>query len=823
MNQTVGRKPTLQEVTDYYAREDFLAYLQAVCQERQVVMVHPKKAHWEPDWERDEILPDSIPALRASIRDKIEDWAVETGTGDRPAYYPSFHQSTARWGSRGRSGGLRLQDCVFEADLATWREAFRDVNAVLGLLDRYGVFYQVKFSGHRSLHVTIPAEVLPQGYRGRGAARLARHLLAWSSSQAHFLPRITRLPYSLNEDTGLVCLPLTRSALATFRPWQANLHLVEIDMARPTPPPADAAHLRELLEALEGTSVVHNLDMDIPRIRQVCAGRCRALQGAGAAGRAWHLLVAQEPISEQTLLDYLSSPEADARWLAAEAYVLHGSGLSQKTFLELLAQEEEYVHPAAVDIMLRFEDDLLPYLVEMLGDLEHDATASVRAGHLIAQSERLRQKVLKTIARRTGSSYSATITAACLSGASAGDWAGADALLAPIRAAADLTPEQRIRLEAVEQMRAMGGWDRKQEAAQAEALAQHGPVITDLVLLAAGSPDRLFRRAMVSTLALLADERAIDLLIHLLDDNYTKIRRRAITGLTRIGDKAVGPLIEATASDQVRIRRYAILCLGYIAAPRAREVVLDGLDDAEHVVRRQSVRSLKRLVAVDDVERLQRFLRRAEPESAMEAVDLLAALGEPSREALIRMAMGEQNLPAAYFMAREGDTWGAEVLAAHLKEAGPARDDAVEYLRALRDRRCVPFVVERLRAATDWEGTFLAHELGRIGGGEAVSALIEALARDNHLVRRGAALGLVEAGDPAAVPALVQALDDADGKVRRLAADALVAIGPASLEPLRSALAQGQIKGKHSRQLAQDALTKIEKKEQTLLLGRCEK
>ena len=38
-----------------------------------------------------------------------------------------------------------------------------------------------------------------------------------------------------NEDTGLVCLPIARGALAAFRPWQANLHLAEVrrDLERP--------------------------------------------------------------------------------------------------------------------------------------------------------------------------------------------------------------------------------------------------------------------------------------------------------------------------------------------------------------------------------------------------------------------------------------------------------------------------------------------------------------------------------------------------------------------------------------------------------------
>ena len=223
---TTGRKPTLGEVLDYYTREDFLTFMLHILARYRVVTVISKTKHWEPNWERDEVKADNVADLRRFIVEKITTAFPDASREMRPDFYPSFHQSVQRRpDDAGRDPG---RDCVFEADLPTWRDSFRDVGAAVTLMDRHDVRYRHKFSGHRSLHLVIPADIVPQGYRGKSTAKLARHITRWSSAQAHYLPQITRMPYSLNEDTGLVCLPIARGELTTFRPWMANLHLVDV-------------------------------------------------------------------------------------------------------------------------------------------------------------------------------------------------------------------------------------------------------------------------------------------------------------------------------------------------------------------------------------------------------------------------------------------------------------------------------------------------------------------------------------------------------------------------------------------------------------------
>jgi HEAT repeat protein len=498
------------------------------------------------------------------------------------------------------------------------------------------------------------------------------------------------------------------------------------------------------------------------------------------------------PIPEPVLLARLASEDREARWLAAEAYLLHGRSLSRHGFEALLEQDEEYVRVAATDVLLRFADDILPYTVEALQHLDDYSQTGARAAYLLTQSASLRTTVFEALVSDPRVSVDARVTVACLTGALLGDWGKAMDLVEPVREAAGLAPVERARLRkklrALEMLTTLGGWNKPEEAEKSRRLAKLGRDVTDLMLVAAISPHRRFRRSVVAVLAELADPRATELLIHVLEDDYSQVRKRAIAGLIRIGEEAVDPLIEAASSDRLRTRRYAAHCLGRIGAPRAKPTIIEALGDSEEVVRRQAVRALKELATTEDLPTLKRFLREALPENAVEATEVLEALGGAGTEAMQRMALEEHVAGAAYFIARQGDDRGREILAAQLDQEGEAHDAAVEFLRELRDERAVPYLIEQLAASTDWHGTFLAQELGAIGNQEAVAALIASLERDEHLIRRGAVRGLDDAQDPAAIDPLVRCLDDSDGKVRRLASEALAHLGPPARAAVREAL-----------------------------------
>jgi HEAT repeat protein len=826
---TLGRRPTLGEVLDYYAQDEFIRFLIATCRTRRVVMVISSQPHWEPNWAEDEVQAAGVEQMREQVRSKILAALTNLRPADRPAFYPSFHQSVWRRpvedaGDREeRSSRRRLRDCVIESDVTTWRDAFQDVYAIVDRMDRHGVRYLLKFSGHRSLHVVLPAETLPEGCRGKGTVHLASRLLRWSESRAHHLPKITRMPYSLNEDTGLVSLPIERDALPAFRPWQANLHLVQVHgdawQQAPDDPALAQAWVTALLEEIAprepgasgalGDAVPQAFYVpDRARIKEY-QSTLRKLNGAGPVGRAWRLLAGDVEIHERALQKGLGHPDPDARWLTVEAYLLRGTTLSRDTFLELLEQDEEYVRPAATDVMLRFEDDIFDHLVDMIGNLDSHPAIGAKASQLLTLKPSLRDRVIEAILERTDRSNDALIAAACLAGAMVGDWSTAMDIVRPVWSSDGRSQRDEVRLAALDLMSQLGAWDKREEARRSRTLADLGPEITDLLLIAAGSPARRFRRSVVSALADVGDERAVDLLIHSLGDEFSQIRRKAIPGLIRIGEPAVDALIEAASSDQVPVRRYALLCLGYIGASRARPVLLQGLDDIEERVRQQALKGLNGLAIAEDVKRLQRVMRADSWELAQLAVAALDSIGDEGREAIRRMALEENDPAGAQYLAQRGDPRGRDILVALLADGGQQREAAAEYLRELRDERCIPYFAEQLETITHWRGAFMALELGRIGTPDAVAVLVKALSRDSSHVRRGAVRGLMVARDPASIEPLIQCFYDDDRQVRRLAKDALIRIGTPAAEALESALRGRRFWGKPQQQMAREVLENI--------------
>jgi HEAT repeat protein len=354
------------------------------------------------------------------------------------------------------------------------------------------------------------------------------------------------------------------------------------------------------------------------------------------------------------------------------------------------------------------------------------------------------------------------------------------------------------------------GWDPKEEAKKQRALAGLGPGITDLLLIAAESPNPPFREGIITALAMMADERAVNVLVRSLDHDFAALRRKVTSGLVRIGEAAVDPLINAAASDQADVRQYAVFCLGRIGDRRAKPAFLEALDDGETKVRRYAIKALGGMTTVGDVERFKQVLRKETWDNAVLAAEVVESIGDEGRQALLEMALSERNPAAAYLVALNGDPRRCEVLVEWLSGEDGRKEDAVEFLRELGDEHCIPFLVEGLKTATGERGRSIALELGRIGSEAAVKALIEALSVDNRLTRRGAVRALGEIGDPTFIEPLIRCLArDDDPKVQRLVATVLAEIGEAAEGPLRKALEENRIRGKHRQNQAKHVLWKL--------------
>ncbi len=145
--------------------------------------------------------------------------------------WTSFHGMVSR-----TSEDRKVCDFVIEVDnKRSWKRCFEATRPVIDMLNDFNVYYCVKFSGHASAHVIIPGEVFP-GDR-MSSAKYRSHLMNFVgklvkgekldrsfTNPSHFL----RLAYSINENTGLVSMPIFMEDFDNFSWRDAKPENVEI-------------------------------------------------------------------------------------------------------------------------------------------------------------------------------------------------------------------------------------------------------------------------------------------------------------------------------------------------------------------------------------------------------------------------------------------------------------------------------------------------------------------------------------------------------------------------------------------------------------------
>jgi hypothetical protein len=149
----------------------------------------------------------------------------------RGKLWPSFHGTISR-----NINGKSLVDLVLEVDFKPdWKVAFQSARPLVNFLRDFGVDFKVKFSGHSSPHIIIPAEAFPPGvghsvhlqildYANKHVHGRA-HLDMSFRSTSHFL----RLAYSINENAGRVSVPIHPDGYERFNPKQhADIENVKI-------------------------------------------------------------------------------------------------------------------------------------------------------------------------------------------------------------------------------------------------------------------------------------------------------------------------------------------------------------------------------------------------------------------------------------------------------------------------------------------------------------------------------------------------------------------------------------------------------------------
>jgi len=408
--KTLGQKPTLAETLEYYARDDVQASIYQACQKRKVCMFFAAEMRWAESWRHnflklespEHLLDTIVAAFGNSINGFPEDKSLE--------FYPSFHATADMLDD--------YKDFVLEADRRGWRKSFDDLHGALQILDEFGVTYRIKFSGHRSLHLMIPWEAFPE-YFNRASVReqwsqilkgvrayFARH---GGLRSAHRSGGILRVAYSLNENTGLVSLPILSDELEDFRPWEANMHHVKVDRPWFGDVPEDAKQNTErfLTEVFGDTksgpaTLIPGMRIK-PKdttsyaggeshigirhaLRESLVGARHALpfleeqiqylrRGSPTerAQAAWNLMVSDCDVPMEVLTSGLEDEDATVRWFLAEALQRE---VRQKSALELafklLSDKDEYVRVSATDFIIQtYEGDPLSSL-EALMDSSHD-------------------------------------------------------------------------------------------------------------------------------------------------------------------------------------------------------------------------------------------------------------------------------------------------------------------------------------------------------------------------------------------------------------------------------------------------------------------
>jgi len=168
--------------------------------------------------------PDEIPEL---VKKSLDGNKV-------PRKYPAFHSTVGRYGQRNQNGA----DIVIDIDVKNnYREAFMNGRKVIQFLDYYNVPYRVKFSGGSGPHIIIPYEAFPQSMQNRFSKtyQLVFQVIISKSKASHIdgsfaaTSHFCRMPYSLNEITGLVSVPIMREQYNDFTPSMAEAWNVKVD------------------------------------------------------------------------------------------------------------------------------------------------------------------------------------------------------------------------------------------------------------------------------------------------------------------------------------------------------------------------------------------------------------------------------------------------------------------------------------------------------------------------------------------------------------------------------------------------------------------
>ena len=808
--KTYGRNPTFAEIKEYYAREDVLSFLYDMCHRREVILSFKEEPSWRAEHNSPRLKPANVAELNQIIVDSIASEMSGITDTTRPMVYPSFHAPIDD------DSGKAIGDFAIEADCEGWRRSFADVRSAIEILNRFDVPYITKFSGHRSLHLMIPREAFPEEFNGRpmsqswkdvqNSLRTFFHRYA-AVQHAHRPGNFLRLPYSLNENTGMVSIPIKPDYLDDFRPWEAFPHLVEVDAILFDIPPEGIARTAEFLYAALVEKCIEPLQNKIwligpkqhlEKYQEIIGdvadlpSQLKSPDSSARAEAAWKLMVSRSFVPDELISQYSEETNPDVRWFIAEA--LSGD----ERVLALLGASDEYVADAVMDAAV-------PLATELVANLSDESSLLKSSSHsrnLYAVFERagdsIREALLAQVITIPEERSLTLLKYASLMGCITNDWDIYDRMSEIFQQRfsnwTELSdvPYQQI----VNHIRQLNSDDREASMRAETALIKDGTNATKALTLAMGTQNLWVRKRIIKILGEIGDENAVECLVEALGDKSGKVRSFAMSGVLKLGVHAIPFLRKAVKSDSPRLRSNATKVLGMIDENDARDAALTSLTDRDPKVRKTGVKTLSRVGDQQIVNHLKNMLDDENEPVGFEAAFALAKVeaGVEVLKTALHSDSRRVRCSAAHGLAKIGDASGVDILIETLGSEGWSEWMTPRMLVELGDERGIEglltFVKKHLHEEVMSSATILAAgALGQIKDTRAIAILKEMLfAHNDKKIRRTAVKALLEIGTPETIETFIEALQSRDGQLRQHAGNALANIGESVIPRLKEIL-----------------------------------
>lgn len=293
----------------------------------------------------------------------------------------------------------------------------------------------------------------------------------------------------------------------------------------------------------------------------------------------------------------------------------------------------------------------------------------------------------------------------------------------------------------------------------------------------------------------------VDRKINDLDSSTVDVRRRAAESLGDIGDlKAVDPLIHALDDEDYFMQINTTVALGKIGDPRAVNPLISLYLENDHMGRSKLEKAIEEaIIAIGEpavkelipklmnVEIFESHERDDEVELASYA---LVKIGNPAINDLLDALEKEELRVGAAEVLKSLGYIPADETSQIWYWIGLGEEDELVKIGS----SAVEPLILYLGNQDDEVRQFAIYALGEIGDSRAIDPLVEALNdSEEYTVRWSAVMALGKIDNLSAIEALITAFKDERQEVRNAAIDALAQIGEPAIEPLTEAIYSNEI------------------------------